>query len=80
MSNFTCPTCGNDINDKKKINHIISGGNNTATVEVEVESCNKCGEILFSPQQIQLFDEVKIKLQNGQVDKFTPIGKNYKIA
>ena len=75
-----CPTCGSDRLYEKTIDHIVKGGTNTVFVEVCVESCEKCGEVLFTPDQLKLFEKVKNKLEHNQIDDFTPIGKNFRLV
>ena len=75
-----CPTCGSDRLHEKTIDHVVKGGNNTAFVEVTVEACEKCGETLFTPDQVRLFEKVKSKLENNQTEEFVPVGKNFRLA
>ena len=75
-----CPTCGFDKLEFKHINHVVAGGNNTAIIDAEVEVCTKCGETLFTAEQVQLFEEIKSKLEKEETHTFVPIGKNYRVA
>ncbi|MBI2996170.1 MAG: YgiT-type zinc finger protein [Candidatus Melainabacteria bacterium] len=80
MQNFKCPSCGSDRIEIKKIIHTINGGNNSALIDVYVEVCEMCGEILFTPEQVCKFEEIKNKLEKGHTDNFIPIGKNFRVA
>lgn len=80
MSTSKCPTCGSARTELKSIIHTINGGNNTAMIDISVEVCEMCGEILFTPEQVRNFEQIKIKLEKGQTDNFIPIGKNFRVA
>ena len=79
MNSNKCPSCGTDRLEKKSITHTISGGNNTALIDVEAEVCQKCGEILFTPEQVCYFEDIKRKLEKEDVRNFIQIGKNFKL-
>ncbi len=80
MPGSKCPSCGSDRLEIKSIIHTINGGNNTAMIDVNVEICQFCGEILFTPDQVKLFEEVKKKLENGQTEDFLQVGRNFKVT
>ena len=75
-----CPSCGFTSLENKNINYLINGGNNTALIPVNAEVCEHCGEILFTQDQVENFEDIKKKLENEQTENFIPIGKNYKVA
>ena len=74
-----CPSCSSSHLEIKKVTHTISGGNNTALIDVEVESCQKCGEMLFTPEQVGYFEKIKTKLINEDLKDFIPIGRNFRL-
>ena len=74
-----CSNCGSDRLEIKSITHTISGGNNTAFLDIEVETCQMCGEIFLTPEQVDYFEEVKAKLENELVDDFRIVGKSFKL-
>ena len=78
MISEKCPSCGHKMLEKKKITHTVTGGNNTALVDIEVDVCEKCGEILFTSRQVQMFEDIKNKLANEDVKGFIPVGKNFR--
>lgn len=80
MKTQKCPSCGSDRIELKNTIHTIYGGNNTAMIDVNVETCQMCGEILFTPDQVKLFENVKLKLESGQTEGFIPIGKNFRVG
>lgn len=79
MTANKCPSCGLEKLEKKSITHAVSGGNNTALIDVEVEICQKCGEILFTSEQVRYFEDIKEKLEKEDVRNFIQIGKNFKL-
>ena len=57
-----CSSCGSDKIELKNIVHTIHGGNNAALIDVSVEACEMCGEILFTPEQVRKFEGIKHRL------------------
>ena len=80
MSKLKCPSCGSDRVELKNIIHTINGGNNTAMINVKIEACQMCGEVLFTPEQIRKFEDIKNKLEQGLTENFIPVGKNFKVS
>ena len=80
MLNLKCPSCGSDRIELKNIIHTINGGNNTAMIDVKIETCQMCGEMLFTPEQVRKFEDIRNKLEHGFTESFTPIGKNFKVG
>lgn len=71
-----CPLCGGEIVEKT-VEKVLRGGNNTAILKVGAGVCLKCGEHLYTPDSIRLFEEIRRKLESGQVADLTLIGKTY---
>ncbi len=80
MTSLKCPSCGENKLELKKISHLVNGGNNTAIIDLNIEACHKCGEILFTEEQVRLIEEVKEKLEKNKTENFIPIGKNFRVA
>ena len=74
-----CPVCGRELIEKE-VEKILMGGSNTALVRVKAEVCLHCGERLYIPDDIDLFDEIRKKLREDDVEKFIQIGKTFKVA
>ena len=74
-----CPVCGGDI-VKKKVEKLLRGGKNTASVAVNAEVCLHCGERLYSTGTIKKFEVIREKLKKGVVKEFQLVGKNFKVA
>lgn len=75
-----CPTCGSKELREKIIDHKVQGGNNIAFVEVKAEVCNKCGEILFTGEQVRLFEKVRDKLKNNDIKNLIHVGNTFRLT
>ena len=73
-----CAICGSEQIKLKKIDHYIKRDYNIVFVDVEVESCKKCGEIYFTPEQIKLFEDISEKLKQNKTNDFRVVGKSFK--
>lgn len=79
MMPFTkCPVCGGEIK-QKRVEKILKGGNNTAVLMVTAEVCLHCGERLYSKEIINLFEEIRKKLEKQEVSEFKVLGKSFQI-
>lgn len=74
-----CPLCGGALSTNK-VEKLIKGGNNTAVLTVVAGVCHKCGEHLYSPEDIKTFEDVKNKLAKNMTEGFQLIGNTYKVA
>ncbi|MBN1892988.1 YgiT-type zinc finger protein [bacterium] len=75
---YQCPICGGEMK-KKKVEKILRGGNHTAVLKVSADVCLHCGERLYSPRTIKLFEEIRRKLANQEVSEFKILGKSFQI-
>lgn len=74
-----CPVCGGEL-VKKQVEELLRGGVNTAVLEVWAEVCLRCGERLYSQETARQFEQVRAKLERGQVEDFLPLGQSFKVA
>lgn len=74
-----CPICGGEIR-RKKVEKLIKGGNDTASLEVEVDVCLKCGERLFTKEDIQRFETIRKKLIDHDFSSLQAVGRSYQTA
>jgi hypothetical protein len=58
----------------------VAESNNTAVLEVQAEVCLRCGERLYSVETVRQFEQVRAKLERGQVEEFQPLGQSFKVA
>lgn len=74
-----CPHCGKKLVERK-VEKLLRGGVHTATLCVKAEVCLHCGERLYTPGTVRKFEEVRKKLECGEVKKFQPLGKSFQVA
>jgi YgiT-type zinc finger domain-containing protein len=75
----SCPVCGGELIEKQ-VEKLLRGGNNTAVLEVQAEVCLHCGERLYSLETVRRFEQVRAKLERGQVEEFQPLGQSFRVA
>ena len=75
----SCPVCDGELVEKQ-VEKLLRGGNNTAVLEVQAEVCLRCGERLYSVETVRQFEQVRAKLERGQVEEFQPLGQSFKVA
>jgi YgiT-type zinc finger domain-containing protein len=75
----SCPVCGGELVEKQ-VEKLLRGGNNTAVLEVHAEVCLRCGERLYSVETVRQFEQVRAKLERGEVEEFQPLGQSFKVA
>lgn len=71
-----CPICGGELAERE-VEEVVRGGDNTAFVKVHAGVCLKCGERLYEPQTIKLFEETRQKLEQNCEEGMHPVGKAY---
>ena len=71
-----CPICGGELLEKE-VEEVVRGGNNAAFIKVHAGICHKCGEHLYDPSTIELFEETRSKLEDNVEEGMHPIGKAY---
>jgi len=73
-----CPVCGGELIEKE-VEKLLRGGNNFATVRVHADVCTQCGERLYSMQTVELFDQIKSKLEKKDTSGFEPLGQSFQV-
>ncbi|HKI04310.1 MAG TPA: YgiT-type zinc finger protein [Thermoanaerobaculia bacterium] len=74
-----CPVCGGDMVEKQ-VEKLLRGGAHTAVLEVWAEVCLRCGERLYTLETVRQFEQVRAKLERGEVGDFQPLGRSFKVA
>lgn len=74
-----CPICGGEL-EEKEVEKLLHGGVHTAIMKVRAEVCLHCGERLYSQETVMLFEEIRRKLDRGEVSAFKPLGKAFQVA
>jgi YgiT-type zinc finger domain-containing protein len=72
----TCPVCGGEL-EKKELEEIVRGGNDTATLRVEALVCLRCGEIIYHERTVRAFERVRARLRRGDTEDMTLVGSSY---
>ncbi|MEK7405190.1 MAG: YgiT-type zinc finger protein [Acidobacteriota bacterium] len=73
-----CPVCGGEL-ARKEVEKLLRGGNNMAAVRVTAEVCLRCGERLYSPETVQRFEAVKVKLERNETAELQPLGISFEV-
>jgi len=53
---------------------------NLSTIWVQAKVCLRCGERLYSVETVKQFEQIRVKLERGQVEAFQPLGQSFKVA
>jgi YgiT-type zinc finger domain-containing protein len=75
----TCPVCEGDLKTKN-VEKLLRGGENTAIVEVEADVCLRCGERLYGQDVVEKFEDIRDRLENGDVEDMKLMGNVYRAA
>lgn len=74
-----CPVCGGELVEKQ-VEKLLRGGDHTAVICVPAEICLHCGERLYSQDVVRRFEQIRIKLQRQEVEKFQPLGQSFRVV
>ena len=74
-----CQRCGSEL-EQKMVEKLLRGGDNFASVTVPAEVCRRCGEYLYSMETVKLFEKIRRKLKNQDVEEFEPLGHSFHVS
>lgn len=74
-----CPVCGGELVEKR-VEKLLRGGTDTATVEVDALVCQRCGEKLYPEGTVRLFERIRVKLRRGETQDMTLVGSSYEAS
>jgi len=74
-----CPLCGGEL-EERKVEEIFREGNNAIVITLKAKVCLKCGERLYGPEDIEMFEKLREKLKQGKIEDFKPMGTLYRVA
>lgn len=74
-----CPICGGELYEKE-VEELLRGGVDTAVLTVRATICRRCGERLYTPATVRLFEEIERKLKRQETAEFQPLGQSFRIA
>lgn len=60
-----CPVCSGEIVEKE-VEKVLRGGNHTEIVKVQAAVCLRCGERLYAPEVVKLFEKIRSKLDDKE--------------
>ncbi len=72
-----CVHCGGET-CVREVEHLVSGNCDVARVRVEAEVCLKCGQRTFEPDSVRRFEEIRRRLDAGDVSTLQPLGRTYR--
>lgn len=72
-----CPVCGGEM-VAKKVEKLLRGGVNIATVTAHAEVCLHCGERLYSTETVNRFQQIRANLACHEVADLQPLGQSFK--
>lgn len=74
-----CPRCGGEV-IAKDVTEILQGGSNTALLQIKAGVCLICGERLFTPDTIRLFEMIETRLEQQDTADFKPVGQVFQVT
>ena len=74
-----CPICSGEMVEKK-VEKLLRGGKNTATINVVAEVCLNCGERLYSEEQVRKFEEIRTKLSKNETNTYQRLGVSFRVT
>jgi YgiT-type zinc finger domain-containing protein len=77
--NEKCAICEGEVVEKK-VEKLLRGGTNMASVEVDAEVCLHCGERFYTPNVVELFEKIESELERDEIQSFQAIGQAFRIA
>jgi YgiT-type zinc finger domain-containing protein len=74
-----CPVCGGELAEKE-VEKLLRGGNDTATLLVDVLVCLHCGERLYPEDTVRRFERIRSDLAHERTADLEPIGRAYRAS
>jgi YgiT-type zinc finger domain-containing protein len=74
-----CMLCGGELVEKK-VEKLLRGGRNMASLKVCAEVCLHCGERFYTPQVVEQFEKIESELEKNGIQGFQAIGQAFQIA
>ncbi len=72
-----CALCGGETT-VREVEYLVSGSRDVVRIQVEAEVCLKCGQRTFEPDTVRRFEEMRRKLDAGDVSALEPLGRTYR--
>ena len=74
-----CPICGGELSEKR-VEKLLKGGPNMATITVDALVCLRCGERFYPEATVKRFENVRASLARGQTDGLALVGGAYEAS
>lgn len=74
-----CAVCGGQLIEKK-VEKLLRGGKNMASVHVMAEVCLHCGERFYPPEIIERFESIELELEREKTQNFQMLGHAFQVA
>ncbi|MDA3916475.1 MAG: YgiT-type zinc finger protein [Deltaproteobacteria bacterium] len=74
-----CAICGGELVEKK-VEKLLRGGKNMASLMVNAEVCLHCGERFYTPQVIEQFEKIESELEKDDPQDIKAVGRAFQIA
>ncbi|CAN2045351.1 Zinc finger domain-containing protein, MqsA-type [Candidatus Magnetomoraceae bacterium gMMP-1] len=74
-----CAICGGQLIEKK-VEKLLRGGKNMASVNVKAELCLHCGERFYTPETIEQFEKIELELEREKTRNFQLVGRAFQVA
>ena len=74
-----CPICGGELIEKE-VEKLLKGGVHTAVLKVRAEVCLRCGERLYSVEEVKRFEQIREKLARQEVGEFQALGQTFQVG
>jgi YgiT-type zinc finger domain-containing protein len=71
-----CPVCGGELVEKR-VEKLLRGGTNMATITVDAMVCLRCGERYYPVETVRRFENIRISLARDQTDGLQLVGGAY---
>lgn len=80
MKPFTnCPVCGGEL-AQKRVEKLLRGGRDTASIKVPADVCLHCGERLYDERVVKAFEEIRGKLRQRQFSQLQSLGQSFSVS
>ena len=71
-----CPICGGELAEKR-VEKLLRGGPNMATITVEAMVCLRCGERFYPEETVKRFENLRARLARDETDGLELVGGAY---
>jgi YgiT-type zinc finger domain-containing protein len=71
-----CPVCGGELVEKR-VEKLLRGGTNMATITVDAMVCLRCGERYYPEGTVRRFENIRNSLARDQTDGLEHVGGAY---